>query len=885
MDHVSDNDQDIDSDSNNENILHSGQLQKINISRSPNRWFVLTDSSLKFYKDSDRRKLKGKLKTSALVAMPRTSKSSDFTFITFEKTIRVRAENEEIASEQLNVIKILGGEIESRSRTRSIEVIKKNIKKHKSTSKTKSQGKDENSNQIDPEPVSKVSEGTKELEDKLENLGESQNKEDESQAETCEAVLEDPLGAKWFSEYLKGEYTEQHLHFQLEVKEFSLLIEKGDENSFPDSILMEIFSKSFSLFDTYIIEGTDTTINIGKKVRDPITFINRLLKDVCENSDWKTQDKEEKSQRINAIVHLYQCAQLDVFKMLRGTFRRFKRSKIYSKFVDEIKRTSVCEVESISLSPRAACKKEDCNCEQFTVPTNKRLKTCTSCTHFYEEHATIDLDLNENFDQFRGKQAESMVSMKQRQKLQMLLGMSEDDFHECEAELKTDSRKKFLEETIFAILNCPTHPLHLEERRFTFKKVTHCFLSKDLISCISKRLSVSNTEARHVAEEMLDYELFKPVMKTEQGFIGGKFQYRLTRKMLKRIDELQKISNLDEVSSMSDVSDQKKIPSKVSKTVTDRTESQDGNLGKSNVDEEVDFVDLFLCENQRKGSLKKRTSKKSVEEDEVDILDIFAAESTARFKQKKISDLKVNDSSPTSVYDIKSPSEPKDVVSDNSEFDYLDAFFNKTPTTSSERPIKIQEKKETDSTPQPPRIILPSSLPRRVQDTFLNDPIVENRSKRSESMADHKMKMGYPRSLMINESGIYRRLSGLSLQPPIRSTNKYLKSDKEIPNRSPISEVRPVIQNVPISSRILTSQKIRQITPRPIKPEAPFSSRTLPPKIGGLNLSEIHLRSRGPPPRGAPENLSGDQIQAKSRSKSFAVRRAPPPQISPRKPN
>lgn len=142
--------------------------------------------------------------------------------------------------------------------------------------------------------------------------------------DTCKKLLTTLKGKEAFQTYLEGEFAVQHLFFYEDVEELESRVEVYKKEGFNSQRWDKIVSIIKDFHKHYIVEESLSTINVGKKLKRPLIDLHQEL---SEDSSLPEDDMEE---RIQEILTLYVDAKGDVFRMLRGSYRRFKRSEEFT---------------------------------------------------------------------------------------------------------------------------------------------------------------------------------------------------------------------------------------------------------------------------------------------------------------------------------------------------------------------------------------------------------------------------------------------------------------------------------------------------------------------------------------------------------------------------
>ncbi|MES1920546.1 hypothetical protein MHBO_002209, partial [Bonamia ostreae] len=275
-----------------------------------------------------------------------------------------------------------------------------------------------------------------------------------------------------------------------------------------------------------------------------------MSKNFLDNEELSNWTVDYTAKIFEDVLKIYQRTQNDIFKMLRNSYRRFKRSNHFEELQKELSESSP------EMTSRGSCIRDDCNCELYADSGN--IANCGSCGHFYEEHQNLNVE-----DEAQPSSVKtSKITNEQRRKLQLMLGKSAVDLEgERFNSTMGNPRKEFLIDSLTAIINHPSDPLKLKKHRFKLKRYKKCFLGIDLSRKLQKRLDISKTDTLNVITEMMGQQMFSPVDKSQQYFINGKFYYFLNDAVYKEVkrrsvfveyessdnDSVQKSQDLEEV--------------------------------------------------------------------------------------------------------------------------------------------------------------------------------------------------------------------------------------------------------------------------------------------------------------------------------------------------
>jgi len=119
------------------------------------------------------------------------------------------------------------------------------------------------------------------------------------------SIITHPLGLKYLTQYLAGEYSTENLHFYLAVKNF----EKATELEKQASLAVEIFTK-------FVDSSAHQQVNIAAGIRETLA-------------------KQVKDGKISS--KMFEDAFKEVSKLMAGdSLSRFKKSELFNKLLNEV---------------------------------------------------------------------------------------------------------------------------------------------------------------------------------------------------------------------------------------------------------------------------------------------------------------------------------------------------------------------------------------------------------------------------------------------------------------------------------------------------------------------------------------------------------------------
>lgn len=596
-----------------QDIIHSGWLVKrgrldSGLHTWKARYFVLSSDFLFYFRDEISNKPLGKIHTKNLSVTNIAQNESDtFAFVTFEKTMYVKTIDQKDKNDWFEAIKTLQSEISRNEAKKSVEAIELKRRESLETIGPPKPVETEKVSVNQPNPVEPERQSVSISVPK--KSGSSAR--DLSEMNTVNAILDDEMGTAHFRRYLETEYSHWQLDFWLDVRRFIDAVQVQEKIGFPTEGREELLKLSIKICNNYVHEGMETTVNIGKTLRDPLLKWNEMSQKFLENNEIVEWTAEYMSMILDNVTKIFQRAKHDVFKMLRGSYRRFKKSHLFDELSNAITQE---EGEEDIVVSRGSCLKEDCDCKIYVQEAEKTHTSCASCKHFYEEHRNLSEPVENSSSKDSG--GKPKVTMEQRKKLKLLLGKSVSDF---ENEEQKSSRREFLFDNMTALLYHPTDPLEVSDRRFKLKKYKNCFLGSEMVNRLEKRLKISRSETLGVVSEMMSHNIFYSVDKSRTEFIDGKFYYKFYKDKYDEIIQRGKLLDFKEETSESNKkrkTDDKKVKAEKSKSTRTKTERQEEEISKTAKTKEAEPSKKSDSRKNAGGSRRKAKSPDRSEESE-----------------------------------------------------------------------------------------------------------------------------------------------------------------------------------------------------------------------------------------------------------------------------
>eukprot|EP01083_Nonionella_stella_P123156 370959_1 len=157
--------------------------------------------------------------------------------------------------------------------------------------------------------------------------------------DTLQKLMLSREGAQSFHNYMTDEFAVQHLYFFADVEALAVRRQRYKKRGLNRKRVEKFVEICLQFYDIYIGPEADLVINIGKRQKAPITaLVANLRRNRFPAQVQLTNDRSigAEAEAVDIIMEIFLKIQREVYKSLRDSFRRFKRSEKYGELIENL---------------------------------------------------------------------------------------------------------------------------------------------------------------------------------------------------------------------------------------------------------------------------------------------------------------------------------------------------------------------------------------------------------------------------------------------------------------------------------------------------------------------------------------------------------------------